>query len=119
MTRLFAIARNAFVETIRQPIYGVLILVTIAVLVLDTFMSSGYTMGRGSGEYAATDQQMMINLGLSTLLVSGALIVLLAVRGGLAGVALGVTLGNVVMGVVWFGIHSLKTGSPGTRAKST
>jgi O-antigen/teichoic acid export membrane protein len=69
--------------------------------------------------YRFAPMSTILALSLSTLLVSGALIVLLAVRGGLAGVALGVTLGNVVMGVVWFGIHSLKTGSPGTRAKST
>jgi len=70
MMRLFAIARNAFVETVRQPIYLVLILVTFAVLVLDLPLS-GWTMGTGTGDYKDTDQKMMVNLGLSTLLVSG------------------------------------------------
>ncbi len=70
MIRLIAIARNAFIEAIRQPIYGVLLLVTFAILVLDLPLAD-WTMGRGLAEYRQTDQQFMINLGLSTLLVSG------------------------------------------------
>ena len=70
MTRLLAIARNAFVETIRQPIFGVLILLTFLVLVLDVPLSS-WTMGRGQAEYRSTDQQMLLSLGLSQLLISG------------------------------------------------
>ncbi|KPK84911.1 MAG: hypothetical protein AMJ81_04555 [Phycisphaerae bacterium SM23_33] len=73
MNRLFAIARNAFFETIRQPIYGVLIFLTFLVLVLDVPLS-GWTMGAGQAEYKKTDQQMLVNLGLSTLLVSGLLV---------------------------------------------
>jgi len=69
MGRLFAIARNAFTETIRQPIYGVLILAAFGVLVLSLPLS-GWTMGRGAAEYAQTDQQMMTNLGLGTLLTT-------------------------------------------------
>ncbi len=71
--KLFAIARNAFIEAIRQPVYGVLLLVTFAVLVLDLPLST-YTMGTGIADYQKTDQQMMVNLGLSTLLISGLLI---------------------------------------------
>ncbi len=80
MTRLFAIARNAFIETIRQPIYVVLILVTFGVLVLDLPLS-GWTMGTGMGDFRQTDQQMMINLGLSTLLVSGLFIAAFSAAG--------------------------------------
>ncbi|OPX24091.1 MAG: hypothetical protein B1H04_02850 [Planctomycetales bacterium 4484_123] len=70
MTRLLAIARNAFVETIRQPIFGVLILLTFTMLVLDVPLSA-WTMGEGKAEYKKTDQQLLINLGLSSLLLSG------------------------------------------------
>ena len=70
MTRLLAIARNAFTETIRQPVYGVIILLTIVVLVLSIPLS-GWTMGGGRSEYAKTDQQMLVNMGLSTLLLAG------------------------------------------------
>ena len=68
--RLIAIARNTFIEAIRQPVYGVLLLITFVILVLDLPLSN-WTMGRGLAEYHETDQQFMINLGLSTLLVSG------------------------------------------------
>ncbi|MHC4718823.1 MAG: ABC transporter permease subunit [Planctomycetota bacterium] len=70
MTRLLAIARNAFVETIRQPVFGVIILLTFVVLVLDIPLS-GWTMGAGHAQYAKTDQQMLVNMGLSTLLLAG------------------------------------------------
>jgi len=73
MIRLLAIARNAFVETVRQPIFAVLIFLTLVVLVLDVPLSS-WTMGAGKAEYKRTDQQMMVNLGLSTLLLSGLLV---------------------------------------------
>jgi len=83
MMSLFAISRNAFVETIRQPIYVVLILVTFGVLVLDLPLS-GWTMGTGMGDYHASDQQIMINLGLSTLLVSGLFIAAFSAAGVLS-----------------------------------
>ncbi len=67
MIKLWAICRNTFMQTIRQPIYGVLILVTFAVLVLDLPLA-GWTMG---SEYHETDQKMLVNLGLSTLMMSG------------------------------------------------
>jgi ABC-type transport system involved in multi-copper enzyme maturation permease subunit len=67
MTKLWAIWRNTFVQTIRQPIYGVLILVTFAMLVLDLPLA-GWTMG---SEYHQTDQKMLVNLGLSALVTSG------------------------------------------------
>ncbi len=67
MTKLWAICRNTFVQTIRQPIYSVLILVTFAVLVLSLPLA-GWTMGTS---YHETDQKMLINLGLGTLLIGG------------------------------------------------
>ena len=38
--RLFSIARNTFVETIRQPIYGVLLIATAFLLVLNLATNS-------------------------------------------------------------------------------
>ena len=70
MTKLWAICRNTFVQTIRQPIYLVLVLVTFTVLVLDLPLA-GWTMG---SSYHDTDQKMLVNLGLTTLLMSGLLI---------------------------------------------
>jgi len=70
MTRLWAIGRTTFLQTIRQPIYGVLILVTFALLVM-TLPLSGWTASSDSGR---SDQKMMETIGLSTLMVNGLLI---------------------------------------------
>jgi ABC-type transport system involved in multi-copper enzyme maturation permease subunit len=66
MGKLFSICRNTFIQTIRQPIYGVLILVTVAVLTL-TLPLATWTVG---GDYEYDDQKMLLGLGLGTLLLS-------------------------------------------------
>ena len=72
MTKFWAICQNTFVQTIRQPIYAVLVAVTMGVLVMSLPLSA-YTMG-AEGDYQASDQLMLESMGLSTLLVSGLLI---------------------------------------------
>lgn len=61
-SRLWGIVTNSFTETIRQPIYGVLLLVTTGLLVLNVGVS-GYTLD--------DDNKLLKDLGLSTLLLSG------------------------------------------------
>lgn len=80
MLKVFAIARNAFLEAIRQPIFFVLILVTAAILVLDVPMAA-YTMGTGNADFTQTDQQWLIVMGLSTLLMSGLLVAAFSAAG--------------------------------------
>ncbi|MBL7134674.1 MAG: ABC transporter permease [Phycisphaerae bacterium] len=80
MTKLWAICRNTFVETIRQPIYGVLIFVTILILVMSLPLSH-WSM---ETDYEAADQKMLQNLGLSTLLVSGLLIAAFSASGAVS-----------------------------------
>jgi len=70
MIKFYAICHNTFLQTIRQPVYVVLIVVTFAVLVLSVPLS-GWTVGT---EYRQTDQKMLEVLGLSTLLISGILL---------------------------------------------
>ena len=70
MTRLWAIGRTTFLQTIRQPIYGVLIFVTYALLAMNLPLS-GWTASSDSGR---SDQKMMETIGLSTLMVTGLLI---------------------------------------------
>jgi ABC-type transport system involved in multi-copper enzyme maturation permease subunit len=53
---------NCFTETIRQPIYGILLLVTAGLLVLNVGVS-GYTLD--------DDNKLLKDLGLSTLLMCG------------------------------------------------
>lgn len=61
-TKLWGIIANCFTETIRQPIFGVILLVTTAALVLNVGLA-GYTLD--------DDNKMLKDLGLSTLLLSG------------------------------------------------
>jgi ABC-type transport system involved in multi-copper enzyme maturation permease subunit len=60
--KLWGIAGNSFTETVRQPIYGVILLVTTGLLVLNVGVS-GYTLD--------DDNKLLKDLGLSTLLMSG------------------------------------------------
>lgn len=73
MIKLWSICRNTFVQTVRQPIFTVLIGLTCALLVLNLALS-GWTMGSGQAQYKETDQLNLENLGLATLLMSGLLI---------------------------------------------
>ncbi|NOT01301.1 MAG: ABC transporter permease [Phycisphaerales bacterium] len=60
--RLWSIARNTFLETIRQPIYGVLLIATMLALILNIFLAA-FTL--------SDDDKLLMDLGLSTMLLSG------------------------------------------------
>jgi hypothetical protein len=60
--RIYAIALNAFVETIRQPLYGVILLTTTLLMVLNVSLAA-FTLD--------DDNKLLLDLGLSTLLLSG------------------------------------------------
>lgn len=62
LTRLFSIAANTFVETIRQPIFGVVIMATIVLQVFNVALAA-FTF--------EDDNKLLIDIGLSTLLLSG------------------------------------------------
>lgn len=68
MIALWSIAKNAFVQTIRTPIYGFLLLVTFLMLTVVNLPLAGWTMG---ADYTATDQRMLESAGLGTLLAAG------------------------------------------------
>lgn len=72
MTKFWAICKNTFLQTIRQPMYALLIFLTMLVLVMG-LMLSNWTMNP-DGEYQKSDQVMMCSMGLTTLLISGMLI---------------------------------------------
>jgi ABC-2 type transport system permease protein len=61
---LLTLARNAFLESIRQPVHAVLICVGLLALVLNVNVA-GYTM--------EDDNKLLIDLGLSTLFLMGLL----------------------------------------------
>lgn len=81
MNKLLTIAVNTFRETLRQPIFYVLLLATFGVLVLGVSLS-GWTIGSDSLQHE--DTRMMTELGLSTLLVTGLFISAFAASGSLA-----------------------------------
>lgn len=62
LQRFYAIAANTFVETIRQPIYGVILLATAILLILNVSLAA-FTLD--------DDDKLLLSLGLSTLLMSG------------------------------------------------
>lgn len=83
MMRVLAIARSALTETIRQPIYLVVILAALLTFAL-AIPLTGWTMGGDSADYKRTDQQMLVSTGLSTLLAAGLFIAAFSASGVLA-----------------------------------
>lgn len=63
--QLFTIGRNTFLESIRQPIFVVLLLMGALVLILNPAVAA-YTMD--------DDNKLMIDMGLSTLFLAGVLL---------------------------------------------
>src|SRR5262245_7558777 len=62
MSKLFAISSNAFLQTVRQPIYGILVLATLGAFVLAPPLT-GWTLD--------DDNKLLRDMGLSTLLMQG------------------------------------------------
>ena len=62
---LFSIARNAFLESIRQPVHAVLICAGLLALVLNVNVAA-YTL--------EDDNKLLVDLGLSTLFLTGLLL---------------------------------------------
>jgi ABC-type transport system involved in multi-copper enzyme maturation permease subunit len=60
--RVYSVAHNAFVETIRQPIYAVILVATAVLMILNVSLAA-FTL--------ENDNKLLLDLGLSTLLLSG------------------------------------------------
>ena len=60
--RFYTLAANTFVETIRQPIYGVILIATAFMLILNVSLAM-FTLD--------DDDILLLSLGLSTLMLSG------------------------------------------------
>ena len=60
--RSYTLAASTFVETVRQPIYGVMLLLTTALLVLNVSLAL-FSLD--------SDDKLLLDVGLSTLLLSG------------------------------------------------
>lgn len=62
LQRMLTVAWATFIETIRQPIYGVILLATAILMVLNVSLAA-FTLG--------DDNKLLLDIGLSTLLLSG------------------------------------------------
>lgn len=62
MTQFIAIAKNSYLQAVRQPVYGIVVVVTLAGLALAPSLT-GWTLD--------DDNKMLRDIGLSTLLVQG------------------------------------------------
>lgn len=73
LSSLPIIARNAFIESIRQPIFLIVIL-GVGVLQLLNVWSAAYSMGYSDTSEVSGDNKVMLDIGLSTIFVAGMLL---------------------------------------------
>ncbi|MFN0131311.1 MAG: ABC transporter permease [Phycisphaerales bacterium] len=73
LSQTLTIARNAFVESIRQPIFFVLVLVCGIIQVFLTW-STGFSMGYSDTSEVSADNKLLLDLGLSSVFVCGMLL---------------------------------------------
>ena len=76
--QLLTISRNTFTESIRQPIFTVLTLVAALALILGPSLSA-YSMETGEG-----DKKILVDMGLSTLFITGMLLAAFSATGVLS-----------------------------------
>ncbi len=71
MDQFYAIFRNAVLETVRQPLYALVVVVACAMIALmPAFSAQIYAFGAGSGlQHSA--ERMIAELGLGTVLLAG------------------------------------------------
>lgn len=74
LNRLLIIAKNAFIETLRQPIYGIIIIFALILMVLAPTVSM-YTLDE--------DIKLLRELGLSTLFLAGLFIAVFSATGAI------------------------------------
>lgn len=74
LTRLFSIAKNTFIETLRQPIYAIIIVFALFLMLLAPAISM-YTLDE--------DIKMLRELGLSTLFLAGLFIAVFSSTGAI------------------------------------
>jgi ABC-2 type transport system permease protein len=75
MDKLFTIAKNTFIETLRQPIYAIIIVVALFLFFLSPSLAM-YTMG--------DDNKLLRELGLSTLFLASLFIAIFSASGAVA-----------------------------------
>ncbi len=72
LSQLFTIARNTFVESVRQPILLLLVLISGIAQVFNTW-SANFSMGRSSSAEVYGDNKLLLDVGLATIFGAGVL----------------------------------------------
>ncbi len=72
LSQFFTIARNTFVESVRQPILLLLILISGLLQVMNTWMAA-FSMGRMSSAEVYGDNKLLLDVGLATIFGAGML----------------------------------------------
>jgi ABC-2 type transport system permease protein len=75
MNKLYTIAKNTFIETLRQPVYAIIIAASLLLYFISPSLSM-YTMD--------DDNKLLREIGLSTLFLSGLFIAIFSASGALA-----------------------------------
>lgn len=74
MRQVYAILRNTFHETVRQPVFGLILILTgVGILVIPLTSAHVYTLSVGTALQRAP-QRMVAEMGLSTILIAGMLL---------------------------------------------
>ena len=76
MSKVLTIARNTFVETLRQPVYGVIIGTALLLFLLSPSLAM-YTMD--------DDNKLLREIGLSTLFLTSLFVAIFSASGAVAG----------------------------------
>ena len=72
LSQFFTIARNTFVESVRQPILLLLILFSGLLQIMNTWMAA-FSMGRTSSAEVFGDNKLLLDVGLATIFGAGML----------------------------------------------
>lgn len=67
------IARNTFIESVRQPIYFIVLMLAGALQIFTTW-STAYSMGYTDSSEISKDNKLLFDIGLATILVAGMLL---------------------------------------------
>jgi hypothetical protein len=73
LLQILTIARNTFVESIRQPIFFVLVMVSGLLQLFNTW-STGFAMGYTESGEVSGDNKLLFDVGLATVFVCGTLL---------------------------------------------
>jgi len=73
ITQLLAIARNTFVESVRQPILYILVMASGLLQLFNVFLSM-YSMGFGDSAEVSGDDKLLLDIGLATVLLCATLL---------------------------------------------